>query len=172
MTRDGSQPLFCFTIREISARIRTLDLSPIDVVDACLARIDALNPRLNAFITVLADRARERAKETDAEVRAGAWRGPLHGIPIGIKDFYDTAGIRTTAAFEPFRNRVPARDAAAVARLQDAGAIVIGKTNMHQLGMGTTGLASAFGPARNPWNDAFIPGGSSSGSRSEEHTSE
>jgi aspartyl-tRNA(Asn)/glutamyl-tRNA(Gln) amidotransferase subunit A len=88
----------------------------------------------------------------------------LHGIPVAFKDFYDTAGSRTTAAFEPFKNRVPAHDAVTVSNLKAAGAIVIGKTNMHKLGMGTTGLESAFGPARNPWNDQYIPGGSSSGS--------
>ena len=134
------------------------------VVDTCLARIDALNGKLNAFATVLADSAREEAREAEAEIRAGRWRGPLHGVPIGIKDFYDTAGIKTTAAFEHFRNRVPQKDAAAVARLKDAGAVIIGKMNMHQLGMGTTGLESCFGPVNNPWNAGYIPGGSSSGS--------
>jgi aspartyl-tRNA(Asn)/glutamyl-tRNA(Gln) amidotransferase subunit A len=91
-------------------------------------------------------------------------RAPLHGIPVGIKDFYDTAGLRTTAAFEHFKNRVPEQDAVAVERLKTAGAIVVGKTNMHTLGMGTTGLDSFFGPVKNPWNADYIPGGSSSGS--------
>jgi aspartyl-tRNA(Asn)/glutamyl-tRNA(Gln) amidotransferase subunit A len=86
------------------------------------------------------------------------------GVPIGIKDFYDTAGIATTAAFEQFRNRIPQLDAVSVARLKDAGAVILGKMNMHTLGMGTTGLESCFGPVRNPWNEDFIPGGSSSGS--------
>jgi len=158
------EQLHYLNLRDLAARIRTGDVSPIDVIDACLARIEALHPRLNAFITVLADAARERAVEAEAEIRAGAWRGPLHGVPIGVKDFYDTAGVRTTAAFETFRNRVPTRDAVAVSTLKEAGAIVIGKTNMHTLGMGTTGLESAFGPAHNPWDDAYVPGGSSSGS--------
>ena len=136
----------------------------MDVVDACLARIEELNPRLNAFITVLDEEARAQARAVDADIKAGRWRGPLHGIPVGIKDFYDTANVRTTAAFEPFRNRVPKRDAQAVETLKDAGAIIIGKTNMHQLGSGTTGLESYFGPVRNPVNEAFVPGGSSSGS--------
>jgi len=136
----------------------------VEVVDACLARIEELNPRLNTFITVLAEEAREQAKQADADIKAGRWLGPLHGIPVGIKDFYDTANVRTTAAFEPFKNRVPKRDAEAVEALKDAGAIVIGKTNMHQLGSGTTGLESHFGAVRNPVNDAYIPGGSSSGS--------
>src|SRR5262245_22361180 len=159
-----TEPLHYSSLRDLSARIRARDLSPVDVVDAALARIAALQPRLNAFITVLGDDARARAKEAEAEIRRGNWRGPLHGVPVGVKDFYDTASVRTTAAFEPFRNRVPARDAVSVATLKAAGAILVGKTNMHQLGMGTTGLDGCFGAALNPWNDAYIPGGSSSGS--------
>src|SRR5262245_3023569 len=152
------------TIEELHGRVRARTISPVEIVEAALARVADLNPRLNAFITVLDDQARAQAKDAERDIRAGRWRGPLHGIPIGIKDFYDTAGVRTTAAFETFKTRVPARDAVAVTRLKEAGAIVIGKMNMHRLGMGTTGLESDFGPARNPWNDAYIPGGSSSGS--------
>jgi aspartyl-tRNA(Asn)/glutamyl-tRNA(Gln) amidotransferase subunit A len=151
-------------IGELHEQIRTGKISPVDVVDACLTRINRLNPTLNAFITVFDDDARELAKQAEAEIKAARWKGPLHGIPVGIKDFYDTAGSRTTAAFEHFRNRIPKKDAAGVAKLKAAGAIVVGKTNMHRLGMGTTGLESAFGPVRNPWDGNFIPGGSSSGS--------
>ncbi len=151
-------------ITHVSERIRTGQLSPVDVVSACLAQIERLNPTLNAFITVLAESALAQARNAESEIRAGMWRGPLHGIPVGIKDFYDTAGVRTTAAFEHFRSRVPVNDAVGVAKLKNAGAIIIGKTNMHELGTGTTGLESCFGPVRNPWNVAFIPGGSSSGS--------
>jgi aspartyl-tRNA(Asn)/glutamyl-tRNA(Gln) amidotransferase subunit A len=156
--------VYYLSIRELAALLRAKEISPVEIIDVCLARIDTLNQGLNAFITVLHDQARERAKKAEVEIRAGHWRGPLHGVPIGIKDFYDTANIRTTAAFERFKNRVPQRDAVSVATLQEAGAIVIGKTNMHQLGMGTTGLDSYFGPVRNPWNEEYIPGGSSSGS--------
>src|SRR5215472_10516024 len=144
--------------------IRTQVVSPIEVVNACLRRIEQINPRLNAFITVLADEAREQANVAESEIKAGKWRGPLHGIPVGIKDFYDTAGIRTTAAFERFKDRVPRKDAVGVAKLKNAGAIIIGKTNMHRLGEGTTGIDSYFGPVFNPWNPQYIPGGSSSGS--------
>lgn len=105
---------------------------------------------LNAFITVLADQALEQARDAKAEIRSGHWRGPLHGIPIGIKDFYDTAGIRTTTASEYFKDRVPARDAVSITKLKNAGAIVIGKTNMHELGMGTTSLVSYYGRVHNP----------------------
>jgi aspartyl-tRNA(Asn)/glutamyl-tRNA(Gln) amidotransferase subunit A len=156
--------VYYLSIRQLATLLRAKEISPVEIIDVCLARIDTLNHRLNAFITVLHDQARERAKEAEAEIRTGHWRGLLHGVPIGIKDFYDTANIRTTAAFERFKDRVPKRDAVSVAKLQEAGAIVIGKMNMHQLGMGTTGLDSYFGPVRNPWNEEYIPGGSSSGS--------
>jgi aspartyl-tRNA(Asn)/glutamyl-tRNA(Gln) amidotransferase subunit A len=152
------------TIAELSQDLHAKKIPSRTIVDECLARIADLNPNLNAFITVLAEEARDQAQRADTEIRAGRWRGPLHGIPIGIKDFYDTANVRTTAAFERFKDRIPTRDAVSVAALKEAGAILIGKTNMHRLGMGTTGLDSAFGPVRNPWNDAYIPGGSSSGS--------
>jgi len=136
----------------------------VELVTACLDRIERLQPRLNAFITVAGNSALQAAKAAEEEIRQGRWRGPLHGIPVGIKDFYDTAGLATTAAFERFRNRIPKKDAVAVEKLKRAGAIVIGKTNMHTLGMGTTGLESCFGPVNNPWNADYIPGGSSSGS--------
>ena len=152
------------SIRELSQRLRARETTPVAVITACLARIDQLSERLNTFATVLADQARENAEEAAAEIKAGNWRGPLHGVPMGVKDFYDLANVRTTAAFEGFKNRVPKKDAAGVAKLKEAGAIVVGKMNMHRLGMGTTGLESYFGAVRNPWNDGYIPGGSSSGS--------
>jgi aspartyl-tRNA(Asn)/glutamyl-tRNA(Gln) amidotransferase subunit A len=151
-------------INEISERIREQKVSPVEVVKASLERIAKLNPKLNAFITILADRALEQAKAAEAQIKAGNWRGPLHGIPVGIKDFYDTAGIKTTAAFEHFKDRVPAKDAAGVAKLKQAGAIIIGKMNMHELGMGTTALVSYYGPVHNPWDSEHITGGSSGGS--------
>jgi len=152
------------SLTDTSQQIRAGTLSPVDVVSECLEKIEALNPTLNAFITVLADQALAAARDAEREIQAGRWLGALHGIPIGIKDFYDTASIKTTAAFKPFANRVPAQDAAAVAQLKGAGAIIIGKTNMHELGMGTTSLVSAFGPVKNPWNADYIAGGSSGGS--------
>ena len=151
-------------IKTISESIRAQKILPLDIVNTCLKRIEDLNPKLNAFITVLVDQALGQAKDIEAEIQAGKWRGPLHGIPIGIKDFYDTASIKTTAASERYKDRVPAKDAVGVAKLKEAGAIIIGKTNMHQLGMGTTGLDSYFGPIHNPWNAEYIPGGSSAGS--------
>jgi len=159
MTRDPYA-----AIGEQSERIREHMVSPVALVGACLKRIDALNPRINAFITVTADAARAAATAAESEVTTGRWRGPLHGIPVAIKDFYDTAGIKTTAAFERFANRIPAADAEVVARLKRAGAVVVGKTNMDMLGMATTGLTSFYGPVTNPWNVDYITGGSSCGS--------
>jgi aspartyl-tRNA(Asn)/glutamyl-tRNA(Gln) amidotransferase subunit A len=152
------------SIGALSRRIQEQGVSPVDVVDACLRRIEALNPMLNAFITVMADDARDRARTAEAEIKSGGWRGPLHGLPVAVKDFYDTAGVRTTAGSEQFKDRVPDADAEAVGRLRRAGAIVIGKTNMDALGMATTGLTSYFGPVRNPWNGDYVTGGSSAGS--------
>lgn len=151
------------TISQLSRRIRNQDASPVALVDACLRRIETLNPKLNAFITVI-DNARDQARAAEAEIKAGQWRGPLHGIPVAIKDFYDTAGTRTTAGMDQFRDRVPDSDAEVVRKLKRAGAIIVGKTNMDTLGMATTGLTSFFGPVRNPWNGDYVPGGSSAGS--------
>jgi aspartyl-tRNA(Asn)/glutamyl-tRNA(Gln) amidotransferase subunit A len=156
--------IYYLSIEELQHRIRSRDVSSTYIVERCLERIKTLNPRLNAFATVLADQALDQARQADEEIQHGRGRGPLHGVPVGIKDFYDTAMIATTAAFEPFKNRVPRVDAVSVQRLKSAGAVIIGKMNMHSLGMGTTGLESAFGPVHNPWNDRFISGGSSSGS--------
>ena len=152
------------SISELSQLIRDQTVSPVEIVKVCLRRIEEFNPELNAFITVLNDQGIKQAKQAESEIKAGNWRGPLHGIPVGIKDFYDTAGVSTTAAFEHFKNRIPKIDAKGVARLKEAGSNIIGKTNMHTLGRGTTGLESYFGPVQNPWNLEHIPGGSSSGS--------
>jgi aspartyl-tRNA(Asn)/glutamyl-tRNA(Gln) amidotransferase subunit A len=152
------------SISGLTQSLRHLELSPVEFVATCLARIDRLQPQLNAFITVARESAEHEAKAAEADIADGRWKGALHGIPIGVKDFYDTAGIRTTAAFERFKRRVPTKDAASVRKLREAGAILVGKTNMHTLGMGTTGLESYFGPVKNPWNPDFIAGGSSSGS--------
>lgn len=158
-------PDFAFAaIADLSARLRTAGLSPVTIVEECLARIETLNPRLNAFVTVTRELALEQARRAEAEIAAGQRRGPLHGVPVAVKDFYDTAGVRTTAGVERFANRVPDRDADMVVRLRDAGAVLVGKTNMHALGMGTTSLDSWFGPVVNPWSAAHVAGGSSGGS--------
>src|SRR5215208_7498146 len=133
------------SLADIGAWLRDGSLSPLRVVEHCLRRIALLDPRLHAFITVTGDLARRQAATAEEELRAGRRRGPLHGVPVAVKDFFDTAGIRTTAAFGRFEHRVPTRDAEMVARLRDAGAVLLGKTNMHKLGMGTTSLDSDFG---------------------------
>lgn len=151
-------------IADVAARVRDGRLSAVALVEHCLDRIEALDPTLNAFITVTADLARAQARSAEGELRAGHWRGPLHGIPVAMKDFYDTAGIRTTAGAAQFAHRVPSEDAEMVVRLRDAGAVLVGKTNMHTLGMGTTSLDSHFGPVVNPWSPRHVAGGSSGGS--------
>jgi aspartyl-tRNA(Asn)/glutamyl-tRNA(Gln) amidotransferase subunit A len=151
-------------IAELGELLRRRQARPVELAAACLRRIERLQPRLNAFITIAGEKALRDAETAERELERQERRGFLHGMPVGVKDFYDTAGIRTTAAFQHFRGRIPDRDAAAVRKLSEAGAIIVGKTNMDTLGMGTTGLQSCFGPVRNPWNADFVAGGSSSGS--------
>ncbi|MCX7618247.1 amidase [Tepidiforma sp.] len=152
------------TVADAARAIARRDLSPVDLTRACLARIEARNPALNAFVTVVPERALEEAARAEAELLAGQYRGPLHGIPIGLKDLYDTAGIETAAGSAVLRGRVPDRDAAAVARLREAGAVILGKTNTHEFAWGTTTNNPHTGPTRNPWAPDRIPGGSSGGS--------
>jgi aspartyl-tRNA(Asn)/glutamyl-tRNA(Gln) amidotransferase subunit A len=152
------------TIAEIAPLLRRDRLRSADLVDASLRAIDARDRELNAFITVTADRARAEADAADRDAAAGRWRGPLHGIPISIKDLVDVAGLPTTAASRVRAGHVATADAAAVARLRAAGAIIVGKTNLHEFAFGTTNEDSAFGPARNPHDPTRSPGGSSGGS--------
>jgi aspartyl-tRNA(Asn)/glutamyl-tRNA(Gln) amidotransferase subunit A len=152
------------TIAEAGPLLRSGALSPVDLVRAYLDRIDALDDRVNAFITVTDERALTRATELEAELAAGRWRGPLHGIPIALKDNIDTAGIRTTAASALLADRVPGTDAEVWRRLDEAGAILLGKLNMHEFAYGGTSAITHFGPVHNPWNLDHIPGGSSGGS--------
>ncbi len=152
------------SIGELSRLIKEKKVSPTQIVKGCLARIERLNPTLNAFITVTAEQALRQAAEAEAEIKSGNWKGHLHGIPVAVKDMFDTAGIKTTAAFEYFKDRVPKKDAEVVNKLKEAGAIIIGKTNMHQLAMGTTSVIGYFGAVHNPWQTDYIAGGSSGGS--------
>ena len=150
---------------ELAAAIRAGDVSPVEAVDAYLDRIDAAGDRLNAYITVCADEARADAEQLESEAAAGDFRGPLHGVPVGIKDQIHTAGIRTTDASKIRADFVPDADATVVAKLKAAGAIIIGKTNMSEFAMGDP-ISSWFGPARNPWDTNRNPGTSSTGSGS------
>ena len=152
------------TIDAFGRQLRTGKTSAAEAVEGCLRRIAADNPRLNAFILVMADEARRAAKEADEELAAGTDRGPLHGVPISIKDLFDIKGAPTTAASRVREGHVAAADAHAITHLRQAGAVLIGKTNLHEFAFGTTNEDSAFGPARNPHDVTRSPGGSSGGS--------
>ncbi len=152
------------SISETSRRIRRRELSPIEITRHCLRRIEALNPRLNAFITVTAESALAEARTAEEEISRGEWRGPLHGIPIALKDLIETSGVRTTSASRLHENRVPKDDAHVVRKLRQAGAVIVGKNNLHEFAYGGSSLVSHFGDAHNPWDLARITGGSSGGS--------
>ena len=153
-----------WTLAQASEQIRTRKISPVDLTRACLDRIQRLNPQINAFITVMTEQALAQSRELEAELRSGKWRGPLHGIPIGLKDLIDTAGVKTTCASAVFADRVPMEDAEVVVRLKRAGAIILGKQNMHEFAYGATSVPSHYGAVHNPWNLGRIAGGSSGGS--------
>ncbi len=144
--------------------IRAREISPVELTEAHLVRIERLNARLGAYITVCADAARAAAREAEGAITRGARLGPLHGITVGVKDIFDTAGIRTTHGSSFYRDNVPATDAESVRRLKGAGAIVIGKCNTHEFAAGSTTNNPWYGAARNPWNLDHSPGGSSGGS--------
>ena len=152
------------TLKQASDLLRSKKASPVDLTRACLTRIEKYNPALNAFITVTADQALDAARAMEAEQKSGKWRGPLHGIPIALKDNMDTAGVRTTGASELFKDRMPNEDAEVVRRLKDAGAIILGKLNMHEFAYGGSSAVTYFGPVHNPWALDHSPGGSSGGS--------
>ncbi len=157
-----SEPLHYLSIDEAGSLIKAGSLSPVDLTASCLERIHKLNPVLHSFITVDGDCATERAKAMEREIADGGYRGPLHGIPIALKDLVDTAGIATTYGCKAFRGRVPDTDATLAARLKAAGCIVLGKLTMSELAMiGPPGFGEE---TRNPWNTDYMPGGSSSGS--------
>jgi aspartyl-tRNA(Asn)/glutamyl-tRNA(Gln) amidotransferase subunit A len=151
------------TIAEAARLVQQREISPVELTRECLERIEQLNPSLNAFITVTAKSAPKDAQHAEKEIQSGKWRGPLHGIPIGLKDLIDTAGVRTTAASAVFRDRVPTEDAEVVKKLKAAGAVLIGKQNLHEFAYGGSSLISHFGPVRNPTNPEFVAGGSSGG---------
>src|SRR5205807_6032314 len=151
-------------IAEISEQVRRGVISPAKLTKDCLHNIEKLNPTINAFITVTAESALSKARAAEAEIQAGRWRGPLHGIPIALKDLIDTAGVKTTAASALFKDRVPSEDAEVVRRLKTAGALFLGKHNLHEFAYGGSSVVSYFGAVHNPWNAQHIAGGSSGGS--------
>ncbi|MEA2978658.1 MAG: amidase [Alphaproteobacteria bacterium] len=152
------------TARELASLIRSRAVSPVEVLDAHLVEIERLNPKLNAIVTLAADQARVAARAAEDAVTRGATIGPLHGLPVGIKDVTMTAGIRTTFASPLFKDNVPDEDAEVVRRLKSAGAIVLAKTNTPEFATGANTVNEVFGATRNPWNPELSPAGSSGGS--------
>lgn len=152
------------TIDEFGRRFRSKELTSLDVVEECLQHIEAGNARLNAFILVMADEARTAAKRADWERANGIDRGPLHGVPVSVKDLFDVKGTVTTAGSRVREGMVAQADAPAVAQLRRSGAVIVGKTNLHEFAMGPTSEDSAFGPVRHPLDDSRLAGGSSGGS--------
>jgi aspartyl-tRNA(Asn)/glutamyl-tRNA(Gln) amidotransferase subunit A len=146
-------------LSEASRAVQKKEVSPVE-----LTRIERLNPKLNAFITVTDTAALEAARQAEGEIARGEWKGPLHGIPLAVKDLIETAGVKTTAASTVLKDHVPPADAEVIRRLKSAGAILLGKLNLHEFAYGGSGIIGLFGPALNPWKTAHVTGGSSSGS--------
>ena len=157
----------CFlTIGDAATLLQDRKLSPVELTHAFLNRIEATDDKLHSFITVLKDQAIADARTAEAEIIAGNYKGPLHGIPFALKDLYDTAGVRTTAGSKVYIDRVPTEDATTTARLKGAGGILLGKLAMHEFALGGPDFSTPFLPSRNPWNLDHVTGGSSSGSGS------
>jgi aspartyl-tRNA(Asn)/glutamyl-tRNA(Gln) amidotransferase subunit A len=161
--REAPSDLAGLSLKKASDLLRSKSVSPVDLTNACLSRIERYNGSLNAFITILPEQALAAARELEADQRRGAWRGPLHGIPIALKDNIDTAGVRTTGASELFKDRVPSEDAEVAARLKRAGAVLLGKLNLHEFAYGGTSTVTFFGTMHNPWALDRVTGGSSGG---------
>jgi aspartyl-tRNA(Asn)/glutamyl-tRNA(Gln) amidotransferase subunit A len=152
------------SITEASIGLRRNEFSPSELTRACLERIESIDHKLHSFITITADLALEQARKAEQELRAGTDKGPLHGIPIALKDLYATKGIRTTCHSAVLQDWVPDQDATTVTKLREAGTVLLGKLGMHEFAFGGPSVDAPFPAVRNPWNTAHIPGGSSSGS--------
>ena len=150
----------------LSRLVQQKELSPVEIIDAHLARIEATEPVLNSYITVLPEEARAAARRAESDIQRGDYRGPLHGIPVALKDLYNTAGVRTTSGSRIFDNFVPEQDCTVADRFRQAGAILLGKLNMHQFAYGPTGENPDYGHMHNPWDPEMVSGGSSGGSGS------
>jgi aspartyl-tRNA(Asn)/glutamyl-tRNA(Gln) amidotransferase subunit A len=151
------------SIAELAPRLRERQLSPVELTEAYLQRIERLDGQLNSFIRVLPDEARAAARAAETEIGRGEWRGPLHGVPLGIKDLFDVAGIPNTLGSKVLLDNVPSTDATVVQRLRQAGAVILGKHNLHEFAFGITSENPHFGVVRNPWDLDRVPGGSSGG---------
>ena len=157
-------PLDFLTIAEAARHIRARDIAAVELVDHLFARIEALDPQIDTFITKTGELARRQAKEADAEIARGRWRGPMHGIPIGLKDIYSTAGILTSGHSRVGMRQPASQDATSVAKLYEAGAVLMGKLSTHEFAHGGPSFDLPWPPARNPWDPSRSAGGSSSGS--------
>ncbi|MDA0735161.1 MAG: amidase [Chloroflexi bacterium] len=159
----ANSELLQLTISELAPRIKSGEVSPVELTEAALAAADRLQPTLNSFITILHEQALAQAREQEAAIAKGEYRGPLHGIPIGIKDNIATKGIRTTVGSKVLKDHIPDEDAEVVTRCKEAGAIIIGKENLEEFAAGVTSNNLHYGAVHNPWGLEHIPGGSSGG---------
>ncbi|MGH7933982.1 MAG: amidase [Candidatus Binataceae bacterium] len=160
----NSDELLSFDVAAVSQKLRSREISPVELTGAYLDRLHATEPKLHAYITVTEDAARAGAKEAEAEITAGRWRGPFHGVPIALKDLCYTKGVRTTGGSKILANFVPDFDSTVWARLKAQGAVLLGKLNLHEFAYGVTSSNPHYGPVHNPHNLERIPGGSSGGS--------
>ena len=159
-----SAKLCQLAISDAARLLKSRKLSPVELTDAYLARIETFQPQLDAFITITADLARKQAKKAEREIARGDYRGPLHGIPFGLKDIYDTKGIRTTGGSKVCIDNVPSADSTCTRKLYEAGGVLLGKLQTHEFAHGGPSFDLPWPPARNPWNLEHFTGGSSSGS--------
>lgn len=164
MVSSSHEELAFLDLAEASRFVQTKKISPVELTRVCLDRIARFDPILKAFITVTSESALKEAQQAESEISKGYWKGPLHGIPLAVKDLLESAGVRTTAASAVLQDYVPEHDAYVLQRLRSTGAVMLGKLNLHEFAYGGSALISHFGIARNPWDTARITGGSSSGS--------
>src|ERR671911_890641 len=164
MKKSSSINLLNLTIKDLSELISAREISPVDLIESMLERIAKLNPMLNAFITVLEDSARQDAKNADLLIKEGKYKGPLHGIPVSLKDLIYVKGAKSTSGSKILANFVPQYDSTVVKKLKDAGAIIIGMNNTHEFACGITNINPHYGSSKNPWDINRMSGGSSGGS--------
>src|ERR687890_1532129 len=162
--KRSSLNILNLTIKDLSKHISSGDISPVDLIDATLERITRLNPKLNAFITVLEKSARQDAENAELLIKQGKYRGPLHGIPICLKDLIYMKGVRSTSGSKILSDFVPDYDSTVVKKLKYAGAIIVGMNNTHEFACGITNINPHYGSSRNPWDISRMSGGSSGGS--------
>lgn len=161
---SNTNDITMMSMEKVSGMLERQEISPVELLEACLKRIDEMNPMINAYVCLTAEEARKAAKKAEEEIKAGQYKGKLHGIPIALKDLYYTKGIPTTASSEVLRDFIPEYNATVTQRLIDAGAVLLGKTNTHEFAFGPTTEDTCFGATHNPWNLKKHPGGSSGGS--------